>query len=72
MSRKPIAIGAEAVLYLEDWLGLTVLVKERVPKGYRGIEFDNYIRRSRTINEARAMLRLGSWAYPCPGSMMST
>ncbi len=35
MYHKPIAIGAEAVLYLEDWLGLTVLVKERVPKGYR-------------------------------------
>ncbi|WP_243669087.1 hypothetical protein [Vulcanisaeta sp. JCM 16161] len=72
MSRKPIAIGAEAVLYLEDWLGMTVLVKERVPKGYRRAEFDNYIRRLRTINEARAMLRLGSWAYPCPGYTMLT
>ncbi|BDR91253.1 KEOPS complex kinase/ATPase Bud32 [Vulcanisaeta souniana] len=57
MNRKIIAIGAEAVLYLEDWLGLTVLVKERLPKGYRRVEFDNYIRRSRTINETRAMIR---------------
>ncbi len=69
---KLIAIGAEAVLYLEDWLGLTVLVKERVPKGYRSVEFDSYIRRLRTINEVRAMLRLGSWAYLCLRYMMLT
>ncbi|WP_243676103.1 hypothetical protein [Vulcanisaeta distributa] len=31
-----------------------------------GIEFDNYIRRSRTINEARAMLRARELGIPVP------
>lgn len=66
MDRKVIAVGAEAVLYLEDWLGLTVLVKERVPKGYRRVEFDNYIRRLRTINEARAMIKARELGIPVP------
>ncbi|WP_069806800.1 KEOPS complex kinase/ATPase Bud32 [Vulcanisaeta thermophila] len=54
---KIIAMGAEAILYLEDWLGMRVIVKERIPKGYRRREFDEYIRRFRTINEARALIR---------------
>ncbi len=66
VNRKIIAIGAEAVLYLEYWLGLTVLVKERRPKGYRRIEFDNYIRRTRTINEARTMIRTRELGIPVP------
>ncbi|MGC8606023.1 MAG: KEOPS complex kinase/ATPase Bud32 [Vulcanisaeta sp.] len=66
MNRRLIAIGAEAVLYLEDWLGLIVLVKERVPKGYRRAEFDNYIRKLRTINEARAMIRARELGIPVP------
>ncbi|MGC9153321.1 MAG: KEOPS complex kinase/ATPase Bud32 [Vulcanisaeta sp.] len=66
MNRRLIAIGAEAVLYLEDWLGLIVLVKERVPKGYRRAEFDNYIRRYRTINEVRAMIRARELGIPVP------
>ncbi|ABW01541.1 KEOPS complex kinase/ATPase Bud32 [Caldivirga maquilingensis] len=53
---KVIAKGAEALLYLEDWLGLIVLVKERVPKGYRDPVFDKVIRVKRTINEARLMM----------------
>lgn len=53
---RVIAKGAEALLYLEDWLGLTVLVKERTPKGYRDPVFDKMIRVRRTINEARLMM----------------
>ncbi|MCG2869671.1 MAG: Kae1-associated serine/threonine protein kinase [Vulcanisaeta sp.] len=64
--RRIIAVGAEAILYLEDWLGLTVLVKERVPKGYRRAELDNYIRKLRTINEARAMIRARKLGIPVP------
>jgi TP53 regulating kinase-like protein len=66
MERRVIAIGAEAVLYLENWLGITVLVKERVPKGYRRVEFDNYLRKLRTINEARAMIRAAELGIPVP------
>ncbi|GAB6944624.1 KEOPS complex kinase/ATPase Bud32 [Vulcanisaeta sp. JCM 14467] len=66
MNRNQIAVGAEAVLYLEDWLGMTVLVKERVPKGYRSVEFDSYIRRLRTINEVRAMIRARELGIPVP------
>lgn len=53
---KVVAKGAEALLYLEDWLGLTVLVKERTPKSYRDPVFDRMIRIRRTINEARLMM----------------
>ncbi len=53
---RVVAKGAEALLYLEDWLGLTVLVKERMPKGYRDPVFDRMIRVRRTINEARLIM----------------
>ena len=66
VNKQQIAIGAEAVLYLENWLGMTVLVKERIPKGYRRPEFDNYIRRLRTINETRAMLKARELGIPVP------
>ena len=39
-NREVIAKGAEAILYLEDWLGIKVLVKERFPKRYRLSEID--------------------------------
>jgi Kae1-associated kinase Bud32 len=66
MRREVIAIGAEAILYLENWLGLTVLVKERVPKGYRRVELDYYIRKLRTASEARAMIRASMLGIPVP------
>ncbi len=49
--------GAESILYLEYWLGKLVLVKERYRKRYRLEEIDQYIRRYRTINEAKNMIR---------------
>lgn len=51
-----VAKGAEAILYLEDWLGKVVLVKRRFPKRYRDPVFDTLLRLRRTINEARLMI----------------
>lgn len=64
--RRVIAKGAEAILYLEDWLGLTVLVKERMPKAYRDPAFDKAIRLRRTINEARLMIKAHGLGVPVP------
>jgi bifunctional N6-L-threonylcarbamoyladenine synthase / protein kinase Bud32 len=48
--------GAEAVIYLEEgYEGKKVLVKERIPKGYRYKEIDEVIRKERNRTEARLM-----------------
>lgn len=47
--------GAEANLYLEDWYGIRVIRKVRIPKSYRLSQLDFEIRRSRTIHEAQVM-----------------
>jgi len=54
--------GAEAELYLAQWLNLPVVIKRRVPKPYRRPDLDFQLRRSRTLKEASLMLsasRLG-------------
>ncbi len=61
-----IAKGAEAVLYLEKWLGMEVLVKERPPKAYRRPELDFYIRKMRTVTEAKAMIKAAELGIPVP------
>ncbi len=48
--------GAEAVVYLEHWLGLVVVCKHRVEKRYRLSHIDREIRKHRTISEAKCML----------------
>ena len=47
--------GAEADLYLEDWYGIKIVKKVRIPKTYRLPQLDFEIRRSRTIHEAQIM-----------------
>lgn len=49
-------IGAEAQVTARRWHGMPVVVKERVPKGYRHPALDREIRARRTRHEAR-MLR---------------
>jgi len=52
--------GAEAILYLvggKDGEGKTVLVKDRISKGYRLPELDKNIRRQRTKHEYRLLER---------------
>ncbi len=52
---KIIKRGAEAVLYLVDNKEKTILVKERVKKGYRIKELDEKIRKMRTKREIRLL-----------------
>ena len=64
--RKLLAKGAEAHLYLEDWQGMRVLVKRRVPKPYRIPELDGEVRRFRTVHEAEMLHRAKLAGVPTP------
>lgn len=50
--------GAEAKLYITEFLGLKSIVKYRVPKPYRHPEYDKLFRYRRTVIEARIMSHL--------------
>jgi Kae1-associated kinase Bud32 len=54
---KVIAQGAEAILYLQKFEGKTVLIKERLKKGYRIAQLDTKIRQNRTKIEADLLAR---------------
>ena len=58
--------GAEANLYLEDWHGRKVIMKRRIPKGYRLPELDEKIRRQRTIRESQIIHRAKEAGVPTP------
>ncbi len=47
--------GAEAILYLDDFDGQKVLVKERVKKNYRIEQIDTTVRRNRTKEEVKLL-----------------
>jgi Kae1-associated kinase Bud32 len=63
---KLIYKGAEAEIYLENWLGELSVRKKRVPKPYRVIELDETIRRTRTVHEATLMQEVRKLAVPVP------
>lgn len=63
---KVLAKGAEAVLYLVEWLGLRAVKKERIPKKYRHPHLDEYIRRSRTVTEAKLLAEAKKLGVPVP------
>jgi len=50
--------GAEAILYLDKYLGQKAIVKKRIKKTYRHPELDERLRRQRTKREAKVILRL--------------
>ena len=50
-SRKLLKKGAEASLFLADWHGKEVVIKERMQKKYRPPEMDEIIRGYRTVHE---------------------
>ena len=50
-----IARGAEAILYVSQYEGQKVLVKERIPKNYRLKQIDEKIRKQRTRKEVRLL-----------------
>lgn len=58
--------GAEAELHDGKWLGRDVIIKRRVPKGYRRPELDSAIRAQRTKNEARLMLEVRTKGISIP------
>jgi N6-L-threonylcarbamoyladenine synthase/protein kinase Bud32 len=47
------AKGAEADIYESRWLEEEVIIKKRIPKGYRIDELNQSLRKTRTKNEAR-------------------
>lgn len=58
--------GAEAELYLAQWLGLPVVIKRRIPKPYRRPDFDLQLRRARTLKEASLMSAARRQGVPVP------
>ncbi len=61
-----IASGAEADLYRGRFLGYDVVIKYRVPKGYRDPNFDRAVRMERTLTEAKTMLIAMECGVPVP------
>jgi TP53 regulating kinase-like protein len=58
--------GAEASLYLADWQGRRVVIKERLPKKYRPAELDEKIRGYRTAHEPQLMHEAKKAGVPTP------
>jgi len=65
---KPLLIkkGAEASLYLTDWYGRKVIMKNRLPKKYRPSKLDEHIRTYRTIHEPQLMHEAKKAGVPTP------
>jgi TP53 regulating kinase-like protein len=58
--------GAEASLYMEDWLGRKVILKKRLSKKYRVPELDKEIQNQRTRHEPQVMHRAKEAGVPTP------
>lgn len=58
--------GAEALIYLDEFEGQQVLVKERIKKGYRLSELDEKLRRERTRRELKLLRRARSIGVATP------
>ena len=58
--------GAEASLFLADWHGRKVVIKERLPKRYRPAELDSKIRGYRTAHEPQLMHEAKKAGVPTP------
>ncbi|MFX1417484.1 MAG: KEOPS complex kinase/ATPase Bud32 [Promethearchaeota archaeon] len=63
---KLIRKGAEANLYFGHWFGKEVIFKYRIPKKYRIEDLDKKIRTERTLNEARALIRVKNYGINVP------
>lgn len=63
---KLIHKGAEASLYYGSWFGKEVIFKKRIPKGYRIEQIDKIIRYNRTLNEAKALIRVKNYGVLVP------
>ena len=58
--------GAEASLFYGYWFGKEALFKQRIPKKYRLNVLDTEIRTIRTLNEAKALIRVKTYGINVP------
>ncbi len=58
--------GAEASLIYGHWFGKEVIFKHRIPKGYRIEQIDKKLRINRTLNEAKALIRVKHYGIKVP------
>jgi len=58
--------GAEASLVYGHWFGKEVIFKHRLPKGYRIEQIDKKLRINRTLNEAKALIRVKNYGVKVP------
>ncbi|MBY8981993.1 MAG: Kae1-associated serine/threonine protein kinase [Candidatus Lokiarchaeota archaeon] len=58
--------GAEASLFNGYWFGKEVVFKHRIPKKYRLEVLDKKIRSVRTLNEARALIKVKNYGINVP------
>jgi len=63
---KLIHKGAEASLFFGHWFGKEVIFKHRILKDYRIEELDKKIRTIRTLNEARALIKVKEYSINTP------
>lgn len=66
MGRKLLTQGAEGRVYVADWLGRSVIIKERFAKKYRHADLDAHITNERIKAEARALTRCRSLGIRTP------
>lgn len=57
MEERILFQGAESKIYLKDYLGQTMLVKERFSKKYRNPTLDSSLTKERIKAECRNMMR---------------
>lgn len=62
--------GAEASLFLEDWHGRRVIIKNRLAKNYRPWQLDDQIKTYRTIHEPQLIHRAKEAGVPTPTIFM--
>jgi Kae1-associated kinase Bud32 len=58
--------GAEASLFFGHWFGKEAIFKQRIPKTYRIEQIDSQLRLSRTLNEARALIKVKTYGINVP------
>lgn len=66
IKEKLIHKGAEASLFYGHWFNKEVIFKQRIPKRYRIEQLDKKIRIMRTLNEARALIKVKEYGVNTP------
>lgn len=66
MDRELVTQGAEGRVYAVEWLGRSVIVKQRFPKQYRHPDLDAHIASERMKAEARALTRCRTFGIKTP------